>query len=235
MPVNEFNQPVGEVVADWQARDYPQRVTLTGPRCRLEPPGNEHADGLWQAYQAAPDARHWTWLPHLPPANEPAFHALIASATAQDDPLHFAVINNANAQPVGRRLALMRIDAANGGVEVGHVHFSALMSRTPLATEAHWLLMRYVFDTLGYRRYEWKCDSLNEPSRNAALRLGFQFEGIFRQAVVYKGRNRDTAWFSIIDSEWPALSLALRTWLAPGNFTANGQQRQRLEDCRPRR
>ncbi|NDJ58633.1 GNAT family N-acetyltransferase [Enterobacteriaceae bacterium 4M9] len=231
MPVNEFNQPVGEPVFDWQPRSRPQRVTLSGPRCRLEPLTAQHAAALWQAFQTAPDTRHWTWLPHPPPSDERAFHQLIADAATLDDPLHFAVIDAASQQPVGR-LALMRIDSANGCVEVGHVHFSALMSRTPLATEAHWLLMRYVFDTLGYRRYEWKCDSLNAPSRKAALRLGFQFEGIFRQAVVYKGRNRDTAWFSIIDSEWPMIGLALTRWLAPENFSTDGQQRQRLEDCR---
>lgn len=231
MPVNEFNQPIGEPVVDWQPCTHPQRITLTGERCRLEPLGIEHADTLWQAYAAAPDVRQWTWLPTPPPANRHAFQQLITAAASHDDPLHFAVIDNTSQQPVGR-LALMRIDAANGSIEVGHVHFSPLMSRTPLATEAHWLLMRYVFNTLGYRRYEWKCDSLNAPSCKAARRLGFQFEGIFRQAVVYKGRNRDTAWFSIIDSEWPALAQALERWLKPENFTADGLQRQRLEDCR---
>ena len=130
----------------------------------------------------------------------------------QADPIHFAVIDQQTDQPIGS-LALMRIDAKNGVVEVGHVHFSPLLSRTAMATEAHWLLMHYVFATLGYRRYEWKCNSLNEPSRRAALRLGFQYEGRFRQALVIKGHNRDTDWFSIIDSEWPQIDRAMRQWL----------------------
>ena len=125
-------------------------------------------------------------------------------------------------------LALMRMDPGNGVIEVGHVTFSPKLQRTALSTEAQYLLMRRVFDELGYRRYEWKCDSLNAPSRATAQRLGFQFEGIFRQAVVYKGRTRDTAWFSIIDSEWPARRAAFERWLAPENFDENGVQRRRL-------
>ena len=126
----------------------------------------------------------------------------------------------------------MRIDAQNGVIEVGHVHFSPLLSRTAMATETQWLLMRYVFDTLGYRRYEWKCNSLNEPSRRAAQRLGFHFEGRFRQALVIKGHNRDTDWFSIIDSEWPLIDKAMQRWLATGNFSPDGQQRATLESFR---
>ncbi len=124
-------------------------------------------------------------------------------------------------------LALMRIDIAHGVVEVGHVHFSPLLSRTAMATEAHWLLMQYVFDTLGYRRYEWKCNSLNIPSARAARRLGFQYEGRFRQALVSKGHNRDTDWFSVIDGEWPELDNAMRQWLAADNFTADGNSAAR--------
>lgn len=149
----------------------------------------------------------------------------------QADPIHFAVIDQQTDQPIGS-LALMRIDAKNGVVEVGHVHFSPLLSRTAMATEAHWLLMHYVFATLGYRRYEWKCNSLNEPSRRAALRLGFQYEGRFRQALVIKGHNRDTDWFSIIDSEWPQIDKAMQQWLAADNFSADGQQLRTLESFR---
>lgn len=175
-----------------------------------------------------PDGSQWTWLPQDPPQNKLEFEQIIAGLAEQNDPLHFAVMDTRRQKAVGR-LALMRIDTTNGCIEIGHVHFSALMTRTAIATEAHWLLMQYVFDTLAYRRCEWKCDSLNAPSRNAAQRLGFTFEGIFRQALVYKGRNRDTAWFSIIDSEWPVRDSALRAWLAPENFDADGQQHQRLE------
>ncbi len=143
------------------------------------------------------------------------------------DPIHFAVVDQQHGKAIGS-LALMRIDAAHGVVEVGHVHFSPLLSRTAMATEAHWLLMQYVFDTLGYRRYEWKCNSLNIPSARAARRLGFQYEGRFRQALVSKGHNRDTDWFSVIDGEWPQLDNAMRQWLAVDNFTADGQQRRPL-------
>ena len=126
----------------------------------------------------------------------------------------------------------LRIDPANGAIEVGHLLFSPLMQGTRIATEAMVLLMRRVFDELGYRRYEWKCDALNAPSRRAAERLGFTFEGVFRQAVVVKGRNRDSAWFSILDSEWPALKAAFERWLDPKNFDADGKQRKRLEEFR---
>jgi RimJ/RimL family protein N-acetyltransferase len=129
----------------------------------------------------------------------------------------------------------MRIDPANGVVEVGHVMFSPLLKRTPISTEAQFLMMQHAFDTLGYRRYEWKCDALNAPSIQAATRLGFTAEGIFRQALVYKGRNRDTAWFSILDSEWPALRSAFQRWLAPDNFDAAGQQRATLAQLRTAR
>jgi RimJ/RimL family protein N-acetyltransferase len=124
----------------------------------------------------------------------------------------------------------MRIDRANGVIEVGNINYSPLLQRKPAATEAMFLMMRRAFDELGYRRYEWKCDSLNAPSRAAALRLGFQYEGLFRQAAIYKGRSRDTTWFSIIDSEWPALRSAYEQWLAPENFDAAGRQQRKLSD-----
>ncbi|ONQ53145.1 GNAT family N-acetyltransferase, partial [Burkholderia cenocepacia] len=133
----------------------------------------------------------------------------------------YTVIDRATGRAVGT-LALMRIDPANGVIEVGSVTFSPLLKRTPVSTEAQFLLMKYAFDTLGYRRYEWKCDDLNAPSRKAAARLGFRYEGTFRQAIVYRGRNRDTAWFSIIDGEWPDVRAAFEAWLAPENFDAEG-------------
>jgi RimJ/RimL family protein N-acetyltransferase len=145
--------------------------------------------------------------------------------------MHFAVIDRLSGRAVGT-LALMRIDPANGAIEVGSVNFSPLLKHTPMSTEAQYLLMKLAFDELGYRRYEWKCDNFNEPSKRAALRLGFQFEGIFRQAVIYKGRSRDTAWFSITDGEWPAVRAALERWLAPENFDAQGGQRMALDRFR---
>lgn len=224
---NQFGQLIGDALPDWQPRPHPQRVVLEGRFCRLEPLSLRHADALFAAYRQAADTRSWTWLLREPEKTVEEYRQWITSVEALQDPLHFAVIDKHSGQPVGS-LALMRIDPNNGVMEVGHVHFSPLLSGTPASTEAQWLLMRYAFETLGYRRYEWKCNSLNEPSRNAALRLGFQYEGRFRQALVIKGHNRDTDWFSIIDAEWPGLDRAFQAWLAADNFSADGQQRRSL-------
>ncbi|VUC87550.1 GNAT family acetyltransferase [Raoultella terrigena] len=228
---NHFGQPVGDALPDWQPRPAPQRHTLQGRLCYLEPLAGKHAETLFAAHQLAPDTRSWTWLLREPDSSVEEFSAWVASVAELSDPLHFAVIDRQTRLPVGS-LALMRIDANNGVIEVGHVHFSPLLSRTAMATEAHWLLMRYAFDTLGYRRYEWKCNSLNEPSRRAARRLGFHYEGRFRQALVIKGHNRDTDWFSIIDAEWPQIDSAMQRWLASDNFSADGQQIRTLESLR---
>lgn len=225
---------MGDALEDWQPRPHPERVVLTGRYCRLEPLCVGHAQALFSAYQLAEDTRSWTWLLREPDATADAFAGWVESVSELSDPMHFTVIDNQTQSPVGT-LALMRIDPANGVVEVGHVHFSPLLSRTVMSTEAHCLLMRYVFDTLGYRRYEWKCNSLNEPSRKAALRLGFQYEGRFRQALVTKGHNRDTDWFSIIDKEWPGLAVAFEKWLATDNFSADGKQIRSLEKWRDAR
>ncbi|HDG1692194.1 TPA: GNAT family N-acetyltransferase [Kluyvera georgiana] len=229
--LNQFGQLIGDALPDWQPRPYPQRVVLEGQYCRLEPLSLQHADALFAAHQQAADTRNWTWLLREPEGSVEEYRQWIAGVESLQDPLHFAVIDIPTQQPVGS-LALMRIEPNHGVMEVGHVHFSPLLSRTPASTEAQWLLMRYAFETLGYRRYEWKCNSFNDPSRRAALRLGFQFEGRFRQALVIKGHNRDTDWFSIIDGEWPALDRAFQAWLAADNFTADGKQRQSLEAFR---
>ena len=231
---NQFGQPIGEELVDWQPRQHPDRVGLNGRYCRLEPLRVEHSGALFAAYQQAEDTRSWTWLLREPDTTVAEYSQWITSVCELSDPIHFAVIDNQTQLPVGS-LALMRIDPKNGVVEVGHVHFSPLMSRSPLSTEAQYLLMRYVFDELGYRRYEWKCNSLNEPSRRAALRLGFQYEGRFRQALVVKGHNRDTDWFSILDKEWQALDCAFQNWLATDNFTADGKQIRSLENWRETR
>lgn len=228
---NHYGQPVGDALPDWQPRPLPQRVVLHGRYCRLEPLTRAHADALFAAYQLDGDGRSWTWLPREPEESIEQYSAWVEGTEQLQDPLHFAVIDTQTERPVGT-LALMRIDANNGVIEVGHVHFSPLLSRTAASTEAQWLLMRYAFTTLGYRRYEWKCNSLNEPSRQAALRLGFQYEGRFRQALVVKGHNRDTDWFSIIDGEWPDVDAALQRWLAPDNFTPDGKQRYSLTSLR---
>lgn len=228
---NQFGQPVGDELIDWQPRPHPQRVELNGRYCSLTPLRPEHAAALFATYQLAEDTRSWTWLLREPDANVEEYTAWVESVCEMSDPMHFTVIDNQTRAPVGT-LALMRIDPKNGVIEVGHVHFSPLLSRTPMSTEAQYLLMRYVFETLGYRRFEWKCNSLNEPSRRAALRLGFQYEGRFRQALVVKGHNRDTDWFSIIDNEWKALDRAFQNWLAADNFSADGKQIKTLENWR---
>lgn len=234
MPVrqNEFGQSIGPDLPEWTPRALPPRRVIEGRFCTLEPLDvAKHADDLFTAYAQAPDGRDWTYLFSERSADLESIRAYAERAAKSTDPMHFAVIDRQSGRAVGT-LALMRIDPAHGSIEVGSVTFSPLLKRTPMSTEAQYLLMKLAFDELGYRRYEWKCDNFNEPSKRAAARLGFQFEGIFRQAVVYKGRSRDTAWFSIIDSEWPALRTAFERWLAPGNFDEQGRQRISLDKFR---
>ncbi|WP_431825066.1 GNAT family N-acetyltransferase [Burkholderia sp. F1] len=229
---NAYQQPVGQPLPGWSGRPRPQPVTLHGHHCRLEPlDADRHAADLYAAYAAAPDGRMWTYLRHGPFADEASYRDYARTAAASTDPMHFTVVDVASGRAVGT-LALMRIDPDNGVIEVGSVTFSTALQRTPVSTEAQYLLMRHVFDTLGFRRYEWKCDSLNAPSRKAAERLGFRYEGTFRNAIVVNGRNRDTAWYSIVDDEWPAVAAALDAWLSPGNFDAQGAQRTSLAAIR---
>lgn len=226
--LNPYEQPIGTPLPDWSTRPVPPHALLPGRYCRLEPLDAAcHAAGLFEAFSRAKDGRDWTYLMEGPFDDADAHRAYVERIAARRDPLQYAVIDVRTDRPVGT-LALMRITPEHGVVEVGAVTFSPRLQRTPASTEAQFLLMKHVFDDLGYRRYEWKCDSLNAPSRQAALRLGFQFEGVFRQAVVYKGRSRDTAWFSVIDAEWPRLRLAFEQWLAPENFDAQGRQRVSL-------
>jgi len=228
--VNAFQQPIGPDVPGWTPRPRPPLAPITGRYCRLEPLSTErHAADLYQAFSQAPDDSDWTYMGVGPFADVAAYRAFAEAAQAGNDPLHHAIIDLKTGRAIGT-LALMRIDPANGVIEVGFVSFSRQLKRTRIATEAQFLLMRRAFDELSYRRYEWKCDSLNAPSRQAAARLGFQFEGVFRQATIYKGRSRDTAWFSIIDSEWPALRAAYERWLDPANFDEQGKQRQGLSE-----
>ncbi|MFF0298518.1 GNAT family N-acetyltransferase [Kitasatospora sp. NPDC004614] len=230
--LNAHGQPIGSPLPDWTPRPGPARVTLDGRFCRLEPlDADRHADDLHAAFALAADSRDWTYMTVGPFNDLAAYRSWATTAARADDPLHYAVVDGRSRKAVGT-LALMRQDPSNGVVEVGSVSFSPRLKQTPVSTEAQFLLMSYAFDELGYRRYEWKCDSLNEPSRRAAQRLGFTFEGVFRQAVVYKGRNRDTAWFSILDAEWPQVGKALREWLSPDNFDPAGRQRRSLSEVR---
>lgn len=221
---NEFGQPIGAPMPHWRARARPERARLEGQYCALEPlDPARHGRDLLGAHESAPDARLWTYLTAGPFHDDAEFHAYLQAIAGSADALHFAVVD-AVTQRASGTLSLMRMDPANGVIEVGHVAFSPGLQRTRASTEAQYLLMRYVFDELQYRRYEWKCDHLNTPSCQAALRLGFQFEGVFRNAVVYKQRSRDTAWYSIIDSEWPVRREAFERWLAPGNFDGDRQK-----------
>ncbi|WP_233833625.1 GNAT family N-acetyltransferase [Paraburkholderia sp. ZP32-5] len=232
---NTYGQPIGIAVPGWHGARTPGREPLTGRYCRIEPVDVErHAADLFDAYSSATDGRDWTYLAVGPFDSLSAYREHLTRMAASKDPLHYAVIDLATGKPVGT-LALMRIDPANGVIEVGHVTYSPRLKRTRIATDAMFLLMSEVFDALGYRRFEWKCDSLNEPSRDAAARYGFTFEGIFRQAIVYRERNRDTAWFSILDGEWPALRECYTQWLDAGNFDAQGQQVAKLADLIARR
>jgi RimJ/RimL family protein N-acetyltransferase len=225
--VNSLGQPIGPELPGWHPPPRPARTALEGRFCRVEPlEVARHARDLHDANSLDPEGRMWTYLFSGPFASLEEYRAWLEPRPASEDPLFFAFMDKARRQAVGTG-AYLRIDPANGVMEVGHLAFSPLMQRTPVATEAMHLMMRHAFE-LGYRRYEWKCDALNAASRRAAERLGFTFEGIFRQAIVYKDRSRDTAWYSIIDREWPALDAAFREWLDPSNFDADGRQRTSL-------
>ena len=222
---NALGQPIGAEVPDWKPRETPPRTPMPGRFCTLEPLSGSHAPQLFDALALDHERRNWTYLPYGPFEKAEAWRAWVEKSASQQDPLFLAILD-ANARPVGVA-SFMRIDRANGVIEIGHLNFSPLMQRTPIATEAIFLMLQRSFE-LGYRRCEWKCDSLNGPSRAAAQRFGFTYEGLFRQAVVVKGCNRDTTWYSIIDSEWPAIRAGFERWLSPGNFDADGQQRKRL-------
>lgn len=201
---------------------------MIGRWCRVEPLDvDRHAAELHEANLDDSEGANWTYLSSDPFRDLDAYRAWLTKMTATEDPFFHAIIDARTEKAVGVA-AFLRIDPANGVIEVGHINYSPRLQRTVAATEGMYLMMRRVFDELGYRRYEWKCDDLNAPSRAAALRLGFTFEGVFRQALVYKGRNRDTAWFSMLDREWPSRRAEFERWLDPGNFDQAGVQRTRL-------
>jgi RimJ/RimL family protein N-acetyltransferase len=229
---NAFGQPIGSALDTWTERPLPPGTPMVGRYCSIQKLDPErHAADLYAAFSKAPDGRDWTYSPAGPFSNLAQYADYVREVAVKSDPMHHAIIDNLTGKPVGTA-ALMRIDPINGVIEIGHIVYSSRLKRTRAGTEATYLFMRRVFDELGYRRYEWKCDSLNAPSLRAAERYGFRYEGIFRQAIVYKGRNRDTAWLSITDGEWPALRAAFEAWLAPDNFGEDGMQRQSLSVMR---
>lgn len=199
---------------------------------RLDPlQARKHGDGLYEASTVADAPTRFRWLFEYPPENRAVFQPWLERAELSDDPLFFAVIDKATGRVAGRQ-TFMRIEPAHGVIEIGNIYWGPLVSRRPAATEALFLFARLAFDRLGYRRFEWKCNNANEPSKRAAERFGFRFEGVFRQHLVVKGENRDTAWYSIVDKEWPALRTAYEAWLDPDNFDAQGRQKRTLEEMR---
>ena len=215
---------------DWKPARLPQRVSLEGDTVVLEPVDPaRHAAALFSSSEPAPEL--WKHLAYGPFANQAMFTRWLEDRAATDDPLFYAIVDREAGGARGMA-SFLRMEPQNGVIEIGHIWFAPELQRTRQATEAIYLLARHAFHDIGYRRLEWKCDSLNEPSRRAAERFGFTYEGVFRQHMVVKGRNRDTAWFSIIDGEWPAVRAGFEAWLAPENFDVEGRQRKSLRDVR---
>ena len=221
---NSLNQPIGFPLDDWQACEHPRGSHLQGRLCALEPIDRDrHSLELFEAFSHDPDDHNWTYLPYGPFASLAELKSWIDATCLDDDPCFFTIIDLDSGKAVGVA-SFLRIVPASGVIEVGHIHFSPLIQGSAISTEAMYLMMKLVFEDLGYRRYEWKCDALNAPSCTAAKRLGFEFEGIFRQATMYKQRNRDTAWYSIIDKEWPVIKKVFEKWLSSDNFDDDGKQ-----------
>ena len=218
--------------ACWSSRPRPARAAMDGRHARLEPlDPARHGETLFAASMAPGSEDRFRHLFDVP-MDRDGFQGWLERSAASSDPMFWAVIDKATGRAEGRQ-ALMRIDAGHGVVEIGSILWGPAMARTRLATEAQFLFASHVFDDLGYRRLEWKCDDRNLASKRAASRFGFQFEGIFRQHMVVKGQNRDTAWFAILDRDWPALKARYLAWLDPANFDDEGRQRQRLQDIAP--
>ncbi|HUQ10829.1 MAG TPA: GNAT family protein [Steroidobacteraceae bacterium] len=225
---NELGQPIGFALPGWTAPPFPPHATLAGTFCRLEPlQASRHARDLWEAQSEDTAGSRWTYSYNGPFADFAAFEKWITSVESSRDPQFYAIVVAGKA--VGSA-AYLRIDPKNGVIEIGHIHYTPRLARTRAATEAMYLFISNAFG-LGYRRFEWKCDSCNLPSRAAAVRYGFTYEGMFRQAIVYKDRNRDTCWFAIIDRDWEAgLKAAYLRWLEPANFDAAGNQKLKFSE-----
>ena len=232
---NHLGQPIGFPLPDWRPARPPPPSAMEGRYCRVEPlDPARHAADLFDAYCEDAEDRVWSYLGYGPFKALAGFEAWMRKTCLGDDPLFHAIVDRASGRAAGVA-SYLRIEPPAGVIEVGHINYAPRLQRTPAATEAMYLMMARVFDELGYRRYEWKCDALNASSRRAAERLGFTYEGTFRQATVYKDRNRDSAWFSILDREWPALKRAFEAWLDPANFDHRGVQRSRLSELIGRR
>ncbi len=227
--IPDLNLPIGDPVPGWRTPPRPPREPMQGRHCRVEPLDPDcHAADLHEANLTDAEGRIWAYLPYGPFDTLNQYRAWMEETCLKDDPMFHAIVDLNTGKAAGVA-SYLRIDPSNGSIEVGHINYSPLIQRAPAATEAMYLMMKRAFE-LGYRRYEWKCHGLNEKSRNAAMRLGLSYEGVFRQATVVKGRNRDTAWYAAIDTEWETLDRAFSAWLDPGNFAADGKQKQALSE-----
>lgn len=230
MKINELGQPIGDALPNFKPGDLPKMERLEGRYVIVECLSKDkHGADLYEVYGPDSPADMWTYLFQNPVQSQEEWSALLDQMLTAQDRFYFAIVDKESGKALGT-FALMRINRGSRVIEVGSVTYSPQLKRTRLATEAQYLLARYVFEELEYRRYEWKCDALNQPSRYAAERLGFIYEGTFRQAVVYKGRNRDTDWLAMIDKDWAAVKIRLEKWLSPDNFDENGQQIKALSD-----
>jgi RimJ/RimL family protein N-acetyltransferase len=227
--LNEQGQEVGHPIPDWTIPEMPPRDTLIGRYCRVEPLHiAKHADDLHAAFSVGTSGADWSYLPYGPFDSLAAFESWLSETCFSNEPIFFAIIDLVSGKAVGMA-SYLNINRVYGTIEVGHVHFSPLLQRSRVATEAMYLMMGHAFGT-GYRRYEWKCNAFNARSRKAAIRFGFSYEGVFRNHMVVRGHNRDSAWYACVDGEWPQLKTAYETWLDDANFNAAGQQVRSLAD-----
>jgi RimJ/RimL family protein N-acetyltransferase len=227
---NEHGQLVGFPVPTWTDRRRPPRAAMEGQYVIVEPlEPRKHGNDLFAAFAQDTTGRNWTYMPYGPFPTPHALAGWMQLSCLGEDPLFHAIVDRATGKAAGF-VSFLRIDPKAGSAEVGHISLSPLLQGTRQATEAMYLMASRVLDELAYRRYEWKCDALNAPSHRAAERLGFTYEGTFRQALVYKGRNRDTAWFAMLDRDWPTIRACLEGWLDPKNFDAQGNQRTSLSE-----
>jgi RimJ/RimL family protein N-acetyltransferase len=225
--INSLGQPIGHAVPNWQPPPFPNPAPIEGRYARVEPlDATRHARSLYAANAEDRDGAMWTYLPYGPFESEKQYTAWATERASSRDPSFYAVLDRTTGRALGV-LSYLRIDPPNGVIELGHLAYSPALQQTRTSTEALFLLMAHAF-SLGYRRVEWKCDALNAPSRRAAERFGFSYEGTFRQAVVIKGRNRDSAWYAIIDRDWPRIRASFETWLDPANFGPDDRQRVSL-------
>lgn len=227
---NEFGQPIGEDVPNWTGAKYPTHEPMEGRLCRLEKINlKKHSKQLFDSLAEDRGGKLWTYMMQGPFKSEQEFNDWLAPKCESIDPLFYVIIERASNEAVGLA-SYLRIQPEHGVIEVGNIMFAPKLQKTSIATECMYLMMKRAFDELGYRRYEWKCDALNAPSRRAALRFGFHYDGTFEQAVIYKGRNRDTAWYSILDKNWPIVEKGFLNWLSPDNFDEKGIQKQKLSE-----